>query len=477
MLAPVLSFLLWLAPTAVPGGPWATPADTVRRDTIVHATLEGWDRRTRTAVWDPTHSLGGRYSDRGPLRRWTPDMDHEYDLDLYSIRPSLADDAAFYATEGGARSSAGSITTGHFAIESEVRVAPAVGGPFVLEARLVQQEDLSARRGAAEFGYLAELGRGHRVGVRHSFAEFKSDLDAELVWQGRGASGWRAEASVGLLDAVNNLINDGLVPDPVHDDTVRVYRSRPLWLAGRGSVPLGPVRVEAVGGLAPRRTADVRLQSRPSDRFEVSQSWAHGGVLAESEVLRAPGRLLVVGAQARATRAGWGRATAPGAPDTTRYTARQTSWEFGAFALGRWRSVKAELWLAREGYQDRQAGEAFAGSVVDGPFDVAERWTWARLRADWAPGERYGPTLGTEVVAGLRAFPEPGDEAEIEREILRFYPYGPNRRGTFRFGWRLSPRADFVFGASLDLDGDPFYSDADTRGRYDGAYIRFRANW
>ena len=445
------------------------------RDTVPRASLEGWDRRVRTAVWDRTHTIGGRYQDRGPLRRWTPDMDHEYDLDLFVIRPSPADDAAFYASEGGARSSAGSVSTGHFAIESEVRAAPRVGGPFLLEARLVAQEDLSARRAAAEFGYFADLGRGQRVGVRHSFAEFKSDLDAELVWRGSGARGWRAEASVGLLDAVNNLINDGLVPDPVHDDTVRVYRSRPLWLAGRGSVPLGPVRVEAVGGLAPRRTADVRLQSDPVDRFEVSQSWAHGGLLAETVLTETPSRSLVIGALARGTRAGWGRASADGAPDTSRYTARQTTWELGAFALARWRSARGEVWLGREGVADRQSGEAFAGSVLSGPFDVSERWTWARLRADWAPGLTSGPTLGGELTAGLRSFPDPEDEAELEREILRFFPYGPNRRATARLGWRLSPRADFVFGLSVDLDGDPFYTEP--RGRYDGAYVRFRANW
>ena len=472
-------YLLVFGLAASPGAALA-PRDTVEQDSVrraprAYATLEGWDRRARTAVWDRTHAIGGRYQDRGPLRRWSRQMDHEYDLDLYVIRPTPADDAAFYASDGGARSSAGSVTTGHFAIETEIRAAPRVGGPFLLEARLVQQEDYSARRAAVELGYFADLGHGHAVGVRHSFAEFKSDLDAELVWQGERQT-WRAEASVGLLDAVNDLINEGLVPDPVHDDTLRVYRGRPLWLAGRGSVLLGPARLEAVGGLAPRRVADVRRQSEPDDRFSLAEAWAHGGLLVESAVVRAPGRSLAVGAMVRGTRASASRDG--GAPAAARYDARQTTWEAGAYALGRWRAARGELWLARERVADRQAGDAFGGSVIDGPFDVAERWTWARARLDWAPGTRSGPTLGAELAAGLRSFPDPDDQDELTRSgLLRFYPYGPNWRASLRAGWRLSPRADFVFGASRDLDGDPFYSDAAERGRYDGAYVRLRATW
>lgn len=444
-------------------------------DTVPTLTLRGWDRRVRTAVQDPTHSNGGRYSDRGPLRRWTPDMDHEYDLDLFVIRPTLADDAAFYATENGIRSSAGSITTGHFAIESEARVAPRVADLFQLVARIVQQEDLSARRAAVELGYFADLGKGQSVGVRHTFAEFKSDLDAEVVWRGYGRSGWEGEASFGLLDAANNLINDGLVPDPVHDDTLRVYRSPPLWLSGRASVPVGDVRVEALGGLAPHRVADVRLQSEPTDAFTLGEAWAHGGVLVEAVVARGDRRSLVVGGLARGTRSVFERENVADLPDTTRYSTRQVTWEVGAFALGRWRSLAGQAWLAREGVADRQAGVGFRGSAIGGPFDVAERWTWLRLRTDWAPGMRSGPTVGMELAADLRSFPNPDDQAELEREVMRFYPYGPNSRATVRLGWRFSPHADIVFGGSRDLDGDPFYTQP--RGRYDGAYVRLRATW
>lgn len=449
------------------GGP--APPDTVAPPR--HVTLEGWDRRMRLAAWDRSHAAGGLYYDRGVLRLWTRQMDHEYDLDLFSIKPTLADDAAFYAARAGFRTAAGSITTGSFVIESELRAATPLAGPLGLDVRVVQQEDLSAERAFVELGYHVDLGKGHRLGVRHSFASLKSDLDAEVVYGFRHPR-LDAELSVGRLDIVNNLVNVTLVPSPVHFDTLRVYDTTPYWLAGRVSLPLGPARLEAAGGLAPRARADVFSQTDPAARFVYDSAFGYWGALAEVE---AWGPALVVGATASQSQSDAARRAPAGARTPSDYAARQTETRGGVFALARWRALRAEAWWTHERRSDRQHGTAFGGSTIDKPYDVEERWDWTRLRLDWAPGRRWGPTLGLEYAAGLRSFPVEGDEQEIEREVLRFYPYGPNRRLTLRAGARFSPRADVTFGASRDLDGDPFYNDK-VRA-YDGAYVRIRAVW
>ena len=439
--------------------------DTVRPH---HVTLEGWDRRTRLAVWDRSHAFGGVYYDRGVLRRWTPQMDHEYDLDNFSIKPTLADDAAFYASRRGFRTAAGSITNGSFVIESELQTTEPLIGPLGIDVRFVQQEDLSAERAFVELGYHVKLGKGHRVGVRHSFASLKTDLDAELVYQYTHRQ-LDAELSVGRLDIVNNLVNEVLVPDPVHFDTLRVYETPPYWVAGRASVPVGPVRFEAVGGITPESRADVRSQTLEQARFQFDNAFAYGGGLAEAEVLK---NRLVVGAMASGSQSDASRRTPPEVLASSNYASRQVQVRGGVFALARWRSLRAEAWWMHERASDRQSGSAFAGSTIDKPYDIEERWDWARVRLDWTPGSRWGPTFGAEYVHGLRSYPVEGDQEEIQREVLRFFPYGPNRRVTVRAGFRFSPRAEVIFGVNGDLDGDTFYSDG---GRpYDGAYVRIR---
>ena len=448
----------------------ALPAPSVESDTVRprHVTLEGWDRRTRMAVWDQSHAVGGVFYDRGVLRRWTRQMDHEYDLDHFSVKPTLADDAAFYASERGFRTAAGSITNGSFVIESELQTRETLVGPLGIDVRFVQQEDLSAERAFVELGYHVDLGKGHRLGVRHSFASLKTDLDAELVYQYTHRQ-LDAELSAGRLDIVNNLINKTLVPDRVHFDTLRVYQTPPTWFAGRVSVPVGPVRFEAVGGLAPESRAEVRSQTVEQARFQFDNAFAYGGGLAEAEVF---GPNLVVGAMASGSQSDAARRTPPEVIASSDYSARQVQIRGGVFALAKWRSLRAEVWWMRERASDRQWGSSFAGSTIDKPYDIEERWDWARVRIDWAPGTGLGPTIGAEYAHGLRNYPVEGDLEEIQREVLRFFPYSPNRRVTLRAGFRFSPRTEVVFGLNGDLDRDAFYNDG---GRpFDGAHVRIR---
>ena len=470
MLSSALGLLLALA---LPAGPARTAAaDTVRPAPHTrHATLDGWDRRVRTAVWDRSHAFGGLYYDRGVLRRWTTQMDHEYDLDLFSILPTPADDAAFYASPNGVRSSAGSITTGSFAVESELATGARLVGPLGLDVRFVQQEDLSAERAFVELGYRVDLGRGHAVALRHSLASLKMDLDVELVYAYRHPR-LDVELAAGRLDGLNNLVNETLVPSPVHFDTLRVYDTTPVWLRGSASAPLGPARVEAVGGVTPTARASVRSQTDAASRFSFDSAFRYGGVLAEVELA---GPALVVGATASGSRSESARRTPADVAERSDVASRQLQIRGGVFALGAWRAFRGQVWWMRERASDRQGGSAFAGSTVDKPYDVEERWDWTRLRLDWMPGVDRGPTVGAEYAAGLRRFPVEGDQEEVQREVLRFYPYGPNRRATLRVGYRFSPRADVTFGLSRDLDGDPFYRD--DKRTYDGAHVRLRALW
>ena len=468
LVAPLVGVVTGLVPSV--GVLSASPAepDTVRPR---YVTLEGWDRRVRLAAWDRSHAVGGLYYDRGVLRRWTREMDHEYDLDNFSIKPTLADDADFYAAENGFRTAAGSITTGSFVVESELTTGVHLIGPLSLDLRFVQQEDLQATRATVQLGYQVDLGKGHQVGLRHSVASLKMDIDAELVYQFAHPK-LDAELSVGRLDIANNIINEVLVPSSYHFDTLRVYQTVPYWLAGRLSMPVGPIRFEAVGGLSPESRADVRSQTVEQARFRYDNAFAYWGGLAEAEVL---GPNLVVGAMASQSQSDARRRTPPEVIASSNFTTRQTQIRGGVFALAKWKSLRAQAWWMHERVADRQWGSSFAGSTIDKPYGIEETWDWTRLRLDWRPGTRWGPLVGIEYAAGLRDFPVEGDMEEIQREVLRFFPYGPNRRATARLGFRFSPNADVQFGISRDLDDDPFFPDQDRR--YDGIHLRIRAVW
>ena len=473
----VLAAFLGVAAFAAPVGAQSNPTDALPGATEtrspVYVTLEGWDRRVRLAVWDRSHAYGGLFYDRGLLRRWTPKMDDEYTLDLDAIRPTPADDARFYSYPNGFRTSAGSITTVRFAIESEFRMSTPLAGPLSLEVRGVQQEDLQARRAAVELGYHVEVGRGHRLGVRHSFASAKEDLDLELVY-GYETARLGVEVSAGRLDVINNVVHDKLNPVPQQADTLRVYETPPYWLATRLTAPVGPVRFEATGGLAPSSHANVRVQTDEQVRFAFDSGFAYGGALAEAEVV---GPALVVGAIVQGARSASARATPPDAEEPADYASQQTEQTGGLFGLGRWRFVRAEAWWTRSRVTDRQEGTAFGGSTIHGPYDIEERWTKARLRCAWTPGETRGPTLGLEYLASLRSFPNPEDEKELREAVTPALLNASHHRLTAQVGYRFSPRSRVTFGASYDVDGDPAPFNYRIPPTYDGAYVRLQASW
>lgn len=438
-------------------------------------TLRGWHERVQRALWNQSGGFGGTYYDRGLLRRNTYPMDHEYRLDVYAIRPSLAEETRFIEAENGFRTSGGSIDYGRLAVESELKAAVDVTESFGLEVKVVQQEDQSAKRLFLVPAYTWAINDKHLVGLRHSIQSFKQDIDAEAFYRYRNPKqGIQAELSLARLDVFNELINDVLVPDPVHIDTVRVFEQAPWAVSGHVKAPIwGPFLGEIVGGVQRRSVARTYLQSDSSDAFEFTSTFRYLGMLLEAEVL--PGHLNV-GGELRGTRSSVSRHAEQNSPNPSDYAASQSSFLMGLFANGRWRNFSGEGQLAREVYEDAQWGRAFGGSIVDGPYRVGERWTWIKLRADaHLHKNRLGPYAGIEYNAGFRSFKEEDDEEEIQDSgVVRFRARGPNHRIALRLGYRISDRADVVLGVNYDVDGDSFLPGV---RRFDGVWSRILVTW
>lgn len=58
---------------------------------------------SRRRLRDRWHAYDGLFFDRGVLRRLTPAMDHEYDMDLLMYGFTADEDAAWYASDHAVR--------------------------------------------------------------------------------------------------------------------------------------------------------------------------------------------------------------------------------------------------------------------------------------------------------------------------------------------------------------------------------------
>ena len=433
------------------------------------ATLEGWVHDLRVAAWDRSGSVGGMYFDRGVFRYRTPRMDHEYGLDKFTVAFTLVEDADFYAYSNGFRSRAVSVTTSDFAAVTQLHTTAPLGESIDLRIDAELQDDFEARRLALRLGYEVEVAGGHYVGLAHSLAREKPDMDFGLYYRYKGAHGLVAEAEVAALDGLNNII-DGLTASPFNRDTLRNYSKAPYMTTVRIAAPIMPrIRGEVAFGIQPRSVANVRSLNHDSLRFTYENAFRYAGFLVEGDAW--PGHV-TTGVVAQFTYSTTTRRADPDALDPADYTTRQSYNRFGAFALGRWGPMHAETWLYFDRYTDEQEGTLFGGASIDGPYLFEEARTWLRAEVGAVTGIGLGATLS--YLADLRRFPK-GEG--LDDRYLAFIPHRPNHRLTLKLSYHFSDRAAFDGGVSLDLDNDHFFPDPTSRNRYDGIYLRLRANW
>ncbi len=451
---------------------WLLAAPVLAQEVEVHAphvTLEGWVHDLRVAAWDRSGAVGGMYFDRGVFRYRTPRMDHEYGLDKFTVGFTLAEDADFYAYRNGFRSRAVSVTTSDFAALTQLHVTTPLGEFIDLRIDAELQDDFEARRLALRLGYEVEVVEGHRVGFAHSLARAKPDMDFGLYYRYQGAHGLVAEAEVAALDGLNNMI-DGLTASPFNRDTLRNYSTAPYMFTARIASRIVPrFRGEVALGVQSRSVANVRSLSHDSLRFTYEDAFRYAGFLVEGDAW--PGHL-TTGAVAQFTSSTTTRRADPDALNPADYTTRQPYSRLGAFALGRWGRMHAEAWLYYDHYTDEQEGTLFGGASIDGPYLFEETRTWLRAEVGAVTGVGLGATIS--YLADLRSFPK-GEG--LDDRYLAFIPHRPNHRLTLKLSYHFSDRAVFDGGASLDLDNDHFFPDPTSRSRYDGIYLRLRANW
>jgi hypothetical protein len=457
----------------------------VRTDTTVHAadvvgpavdephvTLSEWAADRRLRMMDRRHARVDRTYDRGVFRHITPPMDREYALDMVNYGFSPLEDYAWKHVESGMRARAGSIVRAAWAIHTDVKHTADIGDGHTLRVDAVLQQDARANRALVEVNYDWAVARNHHVGIRHSFAEYKPDLDPSLFYQYGNRVDGRVRAEMTLLNAYNNLIFGTLGTSPKDERFTRIYDRIPVL----GQVTLEtpdqyPVRAELHVGWQPESELTVQAKDDPAYRYRDQESAHYVAALVEYN--RGP---VTTGLIAQRDRSALDRqGLRPGV--TSDYETEQRFQRVGAFVVGTWRSFRGEAWFFLEDYYDRQHGSDFSLSTIGRAMNYTQYRKNYRVRVAYVPN----PTGWYTSLGYLGMSRRMGEQPWImgDEWTNHWYEIGPsNYRMSGVVGYRFGAGA-VALGINFDLDGDlhskagPDYE----KKRFDNGFIRFSLSW
>jgi len=498
-----LLLLTLLAPTQpAQGQPASSTSDSATVETTVppahsrHATMRGWMHRHRLHVLDRSHSYGGwMYSrdeygfvdplrsdhkinaqtlelyDRGVFRHLTPNMDREYHLDLWTYRFTGQATYQWQNAPNGVRSYAGSIerTMGGIVTQLKQTLSIAPNHQFNIRARL--QQDHASRRALLTLGYRWKLSDAHTVGARHTFGEYKPDLDATLFYRFDQARLGTAQLGVTFQNLYNNFLYGTLGVPPGDELLIRTYDARPYLLSGTLTSPTRyPLRGELHVSVQPPSTLQITAQNTPDFQFHDRESLHFLAGMVEYRF-----SVVTVGAFYRQARSRLHRYGSSGSVEAD-YTSTQTTRSGGGFLLANWWKLHAEVWGIYTQYRDHQNGTHFGLSTLDGPIDYRDPHRRSKIRVTYEHGS-VGPTAGLEYLFFQRPNLENGEQM-TRQWTGEWFVFGRNNyRLALILGYTFG-RGSLTLGVGIDLDNDDLPGNIpDSPGRFDNGFGRLTLYW
>lgn len=456
----------------------------------------GWVHRHRTLILDRSHSYGGwmfsrdEYGftsplrsdrqidahalalyDRGAFRHLTPKMDREYNLDRLVYEFTGQATAQWRRAPNGVRTYAGSIERTTGAIVTQLKQNISLAADHELDVNAHLQQDPSGRRALLTLGYRWNLTDEHTVGARHTFTEYKADLDATLFYQfSRDHLG---TARLGVT--VQNLYNDflyGTLGVPAQDELlIRTYEKQPILLSGTVTTPERyRLRGELHVSVQPQSRMRLTAQNTPDFQFRDEESLHFLSSLLEYQF-----PYVTAGAFYRRDRSAlhrYGSSTNVQAD----YTSTQTTQTVGGYLLANWWHLHAEAWGTYTQYRDHQTGDHFGLSTLDGPIDYRDPHRRLKVRVTYEP-ESVGPTAGLEYLFFQRPNLENGAQMTSQWTGEWFVLGRNNYRLALLLGYAFE-RGSVTLGVGYDLDNDDLPGDIpDSPGRFDNGFGRLTIYW
>lgn len=486
-LIPVLALLFLFLCVSGPLLPANTASAQMRN------TLFGWEEWTRLMMLDQSHSYGGLFYDRGLFRYTTPSMTKEHDLDLVTYEfTSLDHHDWYYSGEDGFRAYTGSMDLGKFLTSFELRNRRELTDRLSMNIRVLRRYDMRADRALLWLDFDYRLRDGQTVGIRQTLTEQKSDLDLTLFYRHGTLDRGFVELEATLPDFGNNTIYALSESRDRDFEESRKYHRWPLMFSFRASTPeWNGLRGEAMGGVLTRSEAQVGLQSQVDDNTRDRQNARYAGVLVEWSGDGVTAALTWQYHYARFDRENFtDNFTEPVDYGNMQYQSRLGG--FLGMERGQW---QFHNWIWRARVRDRQWDEHRETvwqwrqyEYQTYPFDFRENRTMMKNRILYMP-ETRGFLGGLEWSADYRDFL---DDTFVSDELGAIHGFAyrqnylyqldnANERVTLLFGYRFTPRAYLIMGASYDIDGDlyggPFDNRIHPRSYFDGGFGRLTMTW
>ncbi len=430
------------------------------------ATLMGWEHQSRLAILDRNAGYDGILTDRGVFYRFTPQMEEEYDLDLFTYRFTPLEDRRFYSSPNGFRTAVGNLNIGELAHLTEIRNYIELSSRHKISIDGVAQHDFQFNRLYVDIGYEYNLWRNHYIGANHNIGGFRPDLDAGFSYRIGDAQSGMMQMEYLLVDYANNAIYDQDGFSPQYSDSTRVYEDRPSMFTGTFVTPnMAGFRAEAVFGFHGETESEVRSTTQQGQGFWHTERMNYFGGLIEYI-----GEYATVGAIYKRQFSSVERDTVEaGAAMRAQYESEQSMTRAGFYLLAGSSEFEFESWAWFEDYSDTQDGDFFDFSDV-GTLDYAENRVFLRNRLQYDPPYR-GLTGGLEFLLDMR-------DVENDRERMRdFSPSirDMNARATGMIGYRFHPRMSIITGIGYDIDGNLHFDIGEDR--FDNIFTRFEFRW
>jgi len=468
-------------------------------------TLARWADIRRVRVLDRFNTLTEVRHDRGRFLHILPNLDREYDLDLltYEFTPSQAYN--WHAHDRGFLSRGGSIERTDFALVSELKQRLPIGEReradrpvHAVDLHLYLREDVQAQRSLIEFAYRWQFADRQRLGVRHTFSEYKPDLDASLFYEAGAWSGGHLRAEVTFVDLYNDFISTALGIDEEDQSFVREYGQRPFLLQLHARTPVLSdrpiVQAELVGGVQPLSEAVYSPQDDAGTRYRDDETLYYvAGMIAARLRGEDVGLAWPLDLRMGLTwRRDFSRVRRVGLGENalSDYTARQALQSAGGFVDVTFGDLRADVQVNLQTYTDRQTGENYDLSLVEQGVDYEEPRSRFQARLFYEPSASW-PYVGLGYANVIRNYPQPIGAPETNvlgnRWTGEFYSTGPsNYRATLLVGYSFADRGFLEVGVHYDTDGDvPTVADglpdrdpeSFRKKRFDNGFARLVVRW
>ena len=259
------------------------PTPTKAQDRILgYGSLKIWEENSWLLFLDRNDSFGGRFSEKGILKRFTPLVDSKYQLDVLGSQFDPVEDFYWNSKTNGVRWKGTSATTLTLTSAAEFKTSGDLNGSWKMDARFNQLMDSGFEGSAIRLQFSRELERSSEIfsGMHLDPHKAGGDFWIGAKWK-KGAN--QITGRFTILDPLNDFLHVTLdAALHPHGDTTVVYTQQPLAIRVGDHLRLSnDIRLEVYGMLMPAGQSIISSKSQNNEGFTLKESARYLGGLIE----------------------------------------------------------------------------------------------------------------------------------------------------------------------------------------------------